>query len=65
MFIAQAQHIGEMQKTFGLEMPVDVYVEQFRFGLMEVVFEWARGMVSGKSYGNFGTEMMFLFECSA
>jgi superfamily II RNA helicase len=26
-------------------MTVDDYVEQFHFGLMEVVFEWARGMV--------------------
>ena len=27
-------------------MPVEDFVEQFRFGLTQVVYEWARGMVS-------------------
>ena len=27
-------------------MLADEYEETFKFGLMEVVFEWARGMVS-------------------
>ena len=29
-----------------MKIPVDDYKETFHFGLMEVVFEWARGMVS-------------------
>ena len=40
-----AKRIGALQKECGLLMPVGDYVEQFHFGLMEVVFEWARGMV--------------------
>lgn len=38
--------IGKLQKEVGMLMPVEDYKEQFHFGLMEVVFEWARGMVS-------------------
>lgn len=26
------------------------YEDEFKFGLMEVVFEWARGLVSGKDF---------------
>ena len=37
--------MGQLQREHGLPIPVDDYVEQFHFGLMEVVFEWARGMV--------------------
>ncbi len=44
-FIALARRIGELQKECGLRIPVEDYVEEFHFGLMEVVFEWARGMV--------------------
>ena len=45
-FVAIARRIGETQRECGLLMPVDDYVDQFKFGLLEVVFEWARGMVS-------------------
>ena len=39
-----AEHISKMQKKFGMQVDVE-YEESFKFGLMEVVFEWARGMV--------------------
>merc|ERR1711976_993232 len=39
-----AENIGSAQKSCGLLEPVQDYVEQFNFGLVEVVFEWARGM---------------------
>ena len=44
-FIHVAEKIGRLQKESGLPIPVEDYVEQFHFNLMEVVFEWARGMV--------------------
>ena len=33
-----------MQVECGLNIPVEDYVDGFKFGLMEVVFEWARGL---------------------
>lgn len=44
--LQKAEMIGKLQKEVGMLMPVEDYKEQFHFGLMEVVFEWARGMVS-------------------
>ncbi len=35
--------IGQMQKTCGMKANEHDYVEQFNFGLVEVVYEWARG----------------------
>ena len=46
-FLAIAEKIGLIQKECGLKIPVEQFKESFKFGLMEVVFEWARGMVSG------------------
>ena len=42
--IEEAQQISKIQKQVGMQVPVE-YEETFKFGLMEVVFEWARGMV--------------------
>ncbi len=39
-----AHIIGEAQRECGMKQPVLEYVEQFNFGLTEVVYEWARGM---------------------
>ncbi|XP_013417315.1 helicase SKI2W isoform X2 [Lingula anatina] len=39
-----ATSIGETQRACGLLTPVDEIVESLKFGLTEVVFEWARGM---------------------
>ena len=43
-FEAVARRVGEVQKQCGLNIPVEDYIQGFKFGLMEVVFEWARGM---------------------
>ena len=39
-----AEIVGKVQKECGMIEPVQDYVDQFNFGLVEVVFEWARGM---------------------
>ena len=44
-FLDIARKVGNIQKQCELRIPVEDYVDQFKFGLMEVVFEWARGMV--------------------
>ena len=41
---ATATKIGEVQVACGLMEPVGDFVESFNFGLVEVVYEWARGM---------------------
>ena len=41
-----ATRIGICQRDHKLKMAVDDYVEQFHFNLMEVVHEWAKGLVS-------------------
>ncbi|KAL5012765.1 hypothetical protein ScPMuIL_011316 [Solemya velum] len=38
-----ARKIESLQKQFGMQVNQE-YEEEFKFGLMEVVFEWARGM---------------------
>jgi len=39
-----ATRIGQIQVDCGLLQPVGEYVDSFKFGLVEVVYEWARGM---------------------
>jgi antiviral helicase SKI2 len=39
-----AQMIGQCQKDCGMEQAPQDYVEQFNHGLVQVVYEWARGM---------------------
>ena len=58
--LAKAEQIGRLQKEVGMKIPVDDYKETFHFGLMEVVFEWARGMVSNLN----GLEAWLLSLCS-
>jgi len=41
---ACAEKVGQVQVDCGLLQPVGDYVESFNFGLVEVVYEWARGM---------------------
>ncbi|KAG1701720.1 Helicase SKI2W [Nymphon striatum] len=41
---AIATRIGEAQKAAGLAQPVGDFVDQFKFGLTEVVYKWAKGM---------------------
>ncbi|KAK7095479.1 superkiller complex protein 2-like [Littorina saxatilis] len=42
--LQKAEEIGRVQKEVGMKIPVGDYKESFHFNLMEVVFEWARGM---------------------
>jgi len=39
-----AEKVGAVQVACGLLQPVGDFVEQFNFGLVEVVYEWSRGM---------------------
>lgn len=39
-----ARRVGAIQAAYGLPLSVEEYLREFRFGLMEVAFEWARGM---------------------
>lgn len=41
-----AQRIGELQRDCGIPQTAEEFVGQFKFGLTEVVYCWARGMVS-------------------
>ncbi|XP_053577924.1 SKI2 subunit of superkiller complex protein [Bombina bombina] len=41
---ALAEHLGETQRACGLRESVEDFVAQYKFGLTEVVYEWARGM---------------------
>lgn len=41
-----AKRIGEVQVACGLNQTVEEFVGELNFGLVEVVYEWARGMVS-------------------
>lgn len=41
-----AQRIGDLQRDCGLAQTAEDFVSQFKFGLTEVVYCWARGMVS-------------------
>ncbi|KAJ7334413.1 hypothetical protein OS493_014724 [Desmophyllum pertusum] len=39
-----AEHIANLQSECGLSTSVQEFKEQYHFGLVEAVFEWARGM---------------------
>lgn len=47
--LAVAKRIGELQSDCGIAQTAEEFVGQFRFGLTEVVYCWARGMVSSSS----------------
>ena len=40
--------IGQTQKLCGMKDSEQDYVDQFNFGLVEVVYEWARGKPFGE-----------------
>lgn len=46
-----AKRIGEVQVACGLNQTVEEFVGELNFGLVEVVYEWARGMVSSWGLG--------------
>ena len=39
-----AERIAHLQSECGLSTSVEEFKEQYHFGLVEAVFEWARGM---------------------
>lgn len=44
--LAVAQRLGELQRDCGIAQTAEEFMGQFKFGLTEVVYCWARGMVS-------------------
>ena len=38
--------IANVERSFGLDTSVEEYQNEFKFGLIEVVYEWAKGEVS-------------------
>ncbi|XP_026112146.1 helicase SKI2W-like isoform X3 [Carassius auratus] len=42
--LSVAQRIGELQRDYGIAQTAEDFVAQFKFGLTEVVYCWARGM---------------------
>ncbi|KAJ2779895.1 Antiviral helicase ski2 [Coemansia javaensis] len=38
------RRVGAIQAAYGLPVSVEEYQREFRFGLMEVAYEWARGL---------------------
>ncbi|XP_037269889.2 superkiller complex helicase subunit twister isoform X1 [Rhipicephalus microplus] len=43
-FVEVARKIGHVQRESGFDEPAQQFVEQFSFGLCNVVYHWARGM---------------------
>jgi len=39
-----AEKIGQTQQACGLKEAIGDFVDQFKFGLVEVIYEWANGM---------------------
>ncbi|KAJ1827576.1 Antiviral helicase ski2, partial [Coemansia sp. RSA 2599] len=39
-----ARRVGAIQLAYGMPISVEEYEREFRFGLMEVAYEWARGL---------------------
>ena len=46
MIIEIATEIADLERSFGIDTSPQSYQEEFRFGLMHVVYEWAKGEVS-------------------
>ena len=39
-----AADLARLEQKFGMDTSVEDFVKQFKFGLVEVVFEWAKGI---------------------
>ena len=44
--IVKATELAETERQFGMDVSAEDAVRDLKFGLVEVVYEWARGMVS-------------------
>lgn len=60
---AVAKRIGEVQVACGLNQTVEEFVGQLNFGLVEVVYEWARGMPFAELAGLSGTPEGLVVRC--
>ncbi len=40
-----ATEIAQTERRFGMDTSVEDYLKELKFGLVEVVYEWARGTV--------------------
>lgn len=47
--LTYARKIAQLQVDCGLAISVEDYANNLRFGLVEVVYEWARGLVSHRA----------------
>ena len=45
MILEVARDIADVERRFGLSRSSDEYEEELKFGLVEVVHEWAKGKV--------------------
>ena len=46
MILDLAREIAETERLYGLDTSVEDYKKEFKFGLIEVVYKWAKGEVS-------------------
>lgn len=44
MIKKSAKALARIQMDFGMSLSEEEFIESFRFGLVQVVYEWARGM---------------------
>uniref|UniRef100_A0A5F9DK72 SKI2 subunit of superkiller complex n=1 Tax=Oryctolagus cuniculus TaxID=9986 RepID=A0A5F9DK72_RABIT len=58
-----AKRIGEVQVACGLNQTVEEFVGELNFGLVEVVYEWARGMPFSELAGLSGTPEGLVVRC--
>ena len=45
MILDTATQIALREREFGIDTSVEDYLNDLKFGLVEVVYEWANGMV--------------------
>lgn len=60
---AVAKRIAEVQVACGLNQTVEEFVGELNFGLVEVVYEWARGMPFSELAGLSGTPEGLVVRC--
>ncbi|XP_038624275.1 helicase SKI2W [Tachyglossus aculeatus] len=60
---AVARRIGEVQVACGLNQTVEEFVGELHFSLLEVVYEWARGMPFSELAGLTGTPEGLVVRC--
>ena len=46
MVLDVATQIALSERNHGIDTSVEDYLKELKFGLVEVVYEWARGMVN-------------------